>query len=310
MRSKPGPDEVAGGDGRLAVKLHLQAIAAKLAALPPSDIAAVRVLLQGIATDASLARGVTTAPAREAPVSATWFIPPDADPQRRIVYCHGLSFMAGDLPTYGGFVSRLASAARASTLFVDYRLAPEHHFPAAHDDCIVALLWTSNHGPDESTPATCAVIGDSAGASLAVSAALASHRQGKPTSSIVLFAPFVDLAVTGESWTRNAGRDPLLSADVARAGPALYAPGVDTRDLRLSPLHDDLAKLPPLQVHASLSDPLFDDAFRLTSRADRAGAKAELHAWGDLAHTWYLFHDKLPEARQAVELAGSFVSRK
>jgi len=272
-------------------------------------MAAIRTLLRGVATDAGLAAGVVATPARDAPVSGTWLIPQDADPGRRVVYCHGLSFMAGDLATYGGFVSRLAAAAHACTLLVDYRLAPEHLYPAAHDDCLAALVWARTHGPDGTSPADCAVVGDSCGASLAMASALAAGRLRTPAAAVILFSPFADLSVASESWIRNEGRDPLLTADVARGCAALYAPGIEPRDCRLSPLLDDLTNLPPMQIHASTSDPAFDDAARLIAHSDRAGVPTECHIWSGLPHSWFLFHDGLSEARHSIELAGTFVRR-
>jgi len=291
------------------INLHLSALASALAAIDPPDLTAIRTLLRGVATDAGLAAGVVAIPARDAPVSGTWLMPRDADPGRRIVYCHGLSFMAGDLATYGGFVSRLAAAARACTLLVDYRLAPEHLYPAAHDDCLAALVWARTHGPDDASPAACAVVGDSCGASLAIASALAAGRLRTPAAAVILFAPFVDLSVSGESWVRNHGRDPLLTANAARDCAIVYAPGIGPRDRRLSPIYDDLAGLPPIQVHASMSDPAFDDARRLVESADRAGVTTESHAWSDVPHGWFLFHNELAEARHSIELAASFVRR-
>lgn len=309
MQTLQWQTDVPGRDDRLGVDQHLRAIATRLGAIAPTDMAAVRALLRGVATDASLAQGVTAVPVRDAPVPGAWLIPQDADPERRIVYCHGLSFMAGDLETYGGFVSRLAAVARASTLLVDYRLTPEHHYPAAHDDCLTAILWAREQGPDGPAPAKCAVAGDSSGASLAIASALAANRAGTPANAVIVFSPFVDLAVSGESWLHNEGRDPLLTTEIARNCAALYAPGVDPQDLRLSPILDDLSGLPSLQVHASMADPMYDDASRLATIADRAGVLTELHAWCNIPHTWFLFHGELPEARLSIELAGSFVRR-
>lgn len=293
----------------MAVYRHLQAIAKVLAALEPGDIAAVRRLLRGIASDTSLAAGVAARPATDAPVPGTWLIPQDPDPRYRIVYCHGLSFMAGDFATYGGFASRLAAATRASTFLVEYRLAPEHTYPAAHDDCRTALSWAQSHGPDGDAAAHCVLAGDSCGASLALTSALDANRQERPAAALVLFSPFVDLSVSGDSWQRNEGRDPILTTDIARDCAALYAPGVDPRDHCLSPIFADLSGLPPLQIHASAADPMFDDATRLMSACDRAGVPVESHLWSEIPHVWYLFHDQLKQARHTINLTGSFLRR-
>jgi acetyl esterase/lipase len=217
--------------------------------------------------------------------------------------------MAGDLATYGGFASRLAASTRACTLLVEYRLAPEHSYPAAHDDCRAALQWAQSHGPDGQAASNCILIGDSCGASLALASAIATRRLGTPAAAVVLFSPFVDLSVSGDSWKRNEGRDPILTADLARNCAALYAPGIDPRDHRLSPVLADLSGLPPIQIHASAADLMFDDALHLMSACNRAGVSAELHAWSDVPHAWYLFHDQLKQARHSINLAGSFVRR-
>ncbi len=307
--SPSGPAGPSGRQDCAAVHRHLKAVANAFAALEPGDFAAIRQLLRGLASDTRLAAGVASRPAHGAPVPGTWLIPQDPDPRYRIVYCHGLSFMAGDLATYGGFASRLAAATRACTLLVDYRLAPEHNHPAAHDDCRDALRWAQSHGPEREASSNCIVAGDSCGASLALASALDAIRAGQPATALILFSPFVDLSVSGESWQRNEGRDPILTADLARGCAALYAPGVDTRDHRLSPLFADLSGLPPVQIHASAADPMFDDATRLLAACNRAGVTAELHAWSDIPHTWYLFHDQLKQARHSINLAGSFVRR-
>ena len=298
-----------GQNDRLAVNRHLGELAQHLAALEPGDIASVRRLLRGVASDKSIVSDVKVVPARGSPVPGTWLKPENADPARRFIYFHGLSFMAGDLATYGGFVSRLATAAQACALFVEYRLAPEHLFPAAHDDCVQAILWAQQNGPDGASKADCTIAGDSCGASLVLATAIAARRKKTPAKSVILFAPFVDLAVNGEAWARNHGRDPLLTADVARSCAALYAPGVDACSPELSPIYDDLSQLPPIQIHASSSDPAFDDAARLAALADRAGVPTESHIWSDVPHSWFLFHDKLSAARQSIELAGSFSRR-
>ncbi|MEX2148992.1 MAG: alpha/beta hydrolase [Steroidobacteraceae bacterium] len=309
MQAYIGPTVNSDRQERLAINQHLRGIASRLASLDPTDMTAVRSLLRGIATDTSLAPGVKALPAPDAPVAGMWLIPRDADPGRRLVYYHGLSFMAGDLATYGGFASRLAAATRAITFFVEYRLAPEHTYPVAHDDCRVALSWAQAHGPGSDVAAGCVLVGDSCGASLALACALDANRQGRPVAAVVLFSPFVDLSVSGDSWQRNEGRDPILTADLARGCATLYAPGIDPRDLRLSPVFDDLSSLPPLQIHASAADPMFDDATRLMSACNRAGVPVESHLWSDIAHVWYLFHDQLKQARHSINLTGSFVRR-
>ena len=269
---------------------HLKALASALAEIESSDIASVRSLLRRIALDTTIAtRSHCRLGPRSSRAGRLGSFLKNLIPGSALVYCHGLSFMAGDLATYGGFASRLAASTRACTLFVEYRLAPEYLFPAAHEDCRTALSWAQTHGPDCADAAKCVVAGDSCGASLAIGSALAASREGTPASAVVLFSPFVDLSVSGDSWQRNEGRDPILTADIARDCGTLYAPGVNPRDHRLSPVFADLSGLPPLQIHASAADPMFDDATQLLAACNRAGVLAESHVWSDIPHLWVLF---------------------
>lgn len=295
-----------GSQGSAVVFAHLRARAAELASLAPSDIQAMRTIIDRLAIDARPIDHVrfirSTAPA------GVWVVPQFADPDRRIVYCHGCSFMAGSIDLYAGLLSRLAIAARASLFFVDYRLAPEHTFPAAHDDCYAAFRWAREHGPHGAQPASaCFLVGDSAGAGSALNAALAAARDGSKADAVVALSPFVDMTLSSESCTRNNGRDPVTTYEAAQACVSTYAPGRDPRDIRLSPLFADLSLLGPIQVHGSSLDSLLDDALRLADRARRAGVETELHVWGNVPHCWYLFANELPEAAAGIELAGRFL---
>lgn len=300
-----------GGEGCARVGAHLRAIAEEFAACNPGDLPAIRALVRRLALDPTPHPDTTFVPAEHGSIRGTWVIPREASPARRIVYCHGCHFMAGDLQLYGGFVSRLAVAAGASVLFVDYRLAPEHHFPAAHEDCAAALSWVMDHGPGEERPATaCYVAADSAGASPGLNAVIAATRRGRPPTGIALFSPFVDLTVSGASAFENDGKDPLTTAAMARTGAPLYAPGVDPADPRLSPLFDDLRALPPLHIQGSMNDPLLDDAARLAERTRRSGGQVALHLWEEVPHTWYLFPDALRAAALGIEVAGAFLQSR
>ena len=291
---------------RTAVHAHLRARAEELAATDPTDVHRIRAIIDRMAIDARPVANVKFVESAGVAPRGVWVLPEGASPDFRIVYCHGCSFMAGSLDLYAGLVSRLAVAANAAVFFVDYRLAPEHRFPAAHQDCLEAFLWSHTHGPQSSSQAqACFLAGDSCGAGLALSTALAASRAGASVASVVLLSPFIDLTVSGESSLQE--RDPLVTADMARACAPLYAPGVDARDPRLSPLFADLSGLGPIQIQGSTADPLRDDALRLAQRALCAGVHTELHIWGGLPHAWYLFATELPEARKGIELAGRFL---
>ncbi|MBX5460538.1 MAG: alpha/beta hydrolase [Steroidobacteraceae bacterium] len=294
-------------NGPSAVHAHLSARARELAAADPADLARIRTIIDALAIDSKPLAGVKFVQSAHAAIRGVWAVPENADPDRRIVYCHGCSFMAGSLDLYSGVVSRLAVLARACVFFVEYRLAPEHRFPCAADDCLRAFHWARTNGPDgEGRAAACFLVGDSSGAALTIAIALDAARAGASPDGIVTLSPFVDLSVSGDA---NDGRDPLTTREMAMACASIYAPGMDPRDPRLSPLFADLSALAPIQIHGATQDPLLDDALRLAKRARKAGARVELHVWSDVPHAWYLFPTELPEASLGLELAATFLRR-
>jgi monoterpene epsilon-lactone hydrolase len=293
---------------RWKVMAHLAAIAVELQRVPPNDVEALRRITRRLAINPSPPSHFAVVPVATPEIRGTWIIPKDANEQRRIVFCHGGSFVFGDVHLYGGFLSRLAAAATAPLFFVDYRLAPEFQYPAAHDDCARALRYVSRSGPyRDSSAAQIHLAGDSSGASLALSTACGAPEDGISVASVLAFSPFVDLSVSGESVVVNATRDPILTAAGAHGCAPGYAPGLQATDPRISPLYADLSSLKNLCIHGSMMDLLRDDATRLAERAHAAGVKTELHLWPEVPHCWYLFHDELPEARLGIEMAGHFM---
>ncbi len=288
---------------------HLESIAEQLGALPAGDLAGIRRVMAGLAIDARPVGGTTLVPVQSGTLRGTWIVPQNADTRRRVLFCHGGSFAFGDVGLYGGLLSRLALRAEASVFFVDFRLAPEHSYPAAHEDCIDALRYVAAEGPNGVKAADkIATAGDSSGANLAIAAALAGIQVGVEVWGTAVFSPFVDLSVRGESWTVNRGRDPLLSEAAARGCAAGYAPSLVATDPRLSALFADLAPLPRLHIQGSVADPLRDDAVRLAERAHASGVTTTLHLWAGLPHAWYLFAGELPTAARGLALAADFLN--
>jgi epsilon-lactone hydrolase len=293
---------------RVRVFDYLAQRAAELSALRPDDIAGLRITADRLAFDSRPIAGVRLYPIDSGELRGTWIAPEGVHSGRRMLYCHGGSFLFGDMRLFGGFVSRLAVAAKTCVFFVDYRLAPENLYPAAHEDCFAALQYVAATGPNETASATeVSVAGDSCGAALAVSTALHGASRGLRISVVLAFSPFVDFSVSSRSAVTNEGCDPILTAAIARACAAGYAPGMSTLDPRLSPLFADLSALGRLHVQGSMSDPLRDDSVRLCERAHELGVPAELHLWPAVPHQWYLFTDELPEVRRGLEVAAAFL---
>jgi monoterpene epsilon-lactone hydrolase len=228
---------------------------------------------------------------------------PDLNERRReILYLHGGAFALGSLEGYRAMVSHVATACRATTSVLEYRLAPEHPFPAAPDDAFAAWKAMAKDGVPR------VIVGDSAGGNLALSTMIRARDEGLPLpAAAVLLSPWLDLDHAGASMKTNAERDPLIRVGDSRAYAKLYLGGVSPRDPRVSPLYADLRGLPPLYVQVGKDECLYDDSIRLAERARAAGVEVTLDAFDGVFHVWHFFAGIAPEADDAIERIGRFV---
>lgn len=223
------------------------------------------------------------------------------------LHLHGGGYVMGDPPGSRGFTTALAFATRARVVSLDYRLAPDHAFPAAVDDALAAYRALLEVG---AAPARIAIGGESAGGGLTVAALLAIREAGLPLPAAgVAMSPWVDLACTGGSYDERADRDPLLTRGVLLEMAGQYLQGQDPRLPLASPIRADLAGLPRLLVQAGSDEVLLDDAITLAQRAQAAGVATELEVWPDMIHVWQMFGGLLPEADQAVARIADFLAQ-
>lgn len=223
------------------------------------------------------------------------------------LHLHGGGYVMGDPPGSRGFTTALAFATRARVVSLDYRLAPDHAFPAAVDDALTAYRALLDSG---ASPARIAIGGESAGGGLAVAALLAIREAGLPLPAAGLaMSPWVDLACTGGSYHERADRDPLLTRGVLLEMADQYLQGQDPRLPLASPVGADLAGLPRLLIQAGSDEVLLDDAITLAQRAQAAGVAAELEVWPDMIHVWQMFGGLLPEADQALARIADFLAQ-
>jgi monoterpene epsilon-lactone hydrolase len=224
-------------------------------------------------------------------------------PAATLLYLHGGGYFACSPVTHRAITGAFAN--RGFQVFApDYRLAPEHPFPAAVDDAVQvykALL--------DQTPAPSLIIaGDSAGGGLALATLLAARTAGLPMpSSAVLFSPWTDLAATGDSLKSNHKRDPMLRGERILEATGFYVNGANPKNPLISPLYADLTGLPPLSIQVGESEVLRDDSTRLAARATAAGVRVDLKIWENMPHVWPLFQVFLPEARAAIAEASAFI---
>jgi monoterpene epsilon-lactone hydrolase len=238
-------------------------------------------------------------------VPAHWLTPPGADAGRVLLFLHGGGFALGSVRSDGELAARLGRASGMRVLFPEYRLAPEHPFPAAIDDVLAAWRWLRT---DQGlSPGSLAVSGDSAGGGLAVSLLVAARDAGEALpAAAVLMSPTVDLTSSGASMTERAGEDPVSTPAMLRQFASDYLAGADPRTPLASPLFAALAGLPPLLIQVGTADVLLSDSERLAAAAAAAGVDVTLQVGEGLPHV-YQITPGTPEAIQAVEQSGKFL---
>ncbi len=245
-------------------------------------------------------------------VPGEWITVPGSDPNRRLLYVHGGGYVIGSTATHRRLCEDIAAAAGCSILNLDYRLAPEHPFPAAVDDAIAGLQFMQENGPDGPGAAQSTfVAGDSAGGGLTLATLLAARERdvALPNAAIGISA-WTDMAVTGESITTRADADPLITdAAMIKLMAAAYVSGGNAEDPLASPVYADYAGLPPLLLQVGDAEVLLDDTRRVTERARAAGVDVTEEVWDEMFHVWHAFAPMLPEGREAIARIGEFVKQ-
>ena len=229
----------------------------------------------------------------------------DTQARRVFFHLHGGGFVLGNPAGSRAFTCAFARLAACKVVSVDYRLAPEHPFPAAVDDAVTAYRALLNSG----VPAKdIAVGGESAGGGLAVSTLIAARDRGLPMpAALICISPWVDLRCGARSFVTKADVDPLLTRRSLKEMALAYLDGRNAREPLASPLLADLSGLPPMLVHAGSDEVLLDDAVALVEAAKAAGVAAQLEIWPGMIHVWHMFHAMLPEAIAAIEALSRFV---
>jgi monoterpene epsilon-lactone hydrolase len=275
------------------------------------DIAASRALTGKVPFGAKLAPGWCIRIEATAALKGEWIepaAPHHAARQRCILYLHGGGYVAMSARTHRSITSRLAAWSNASVFALNYRLAPEHRFPAALDDALAAYRTLLATG----TPASAvALAGDSAGGGLALALLVAARDAGEPLpAAAMLFSPWTDLAATGNSIIDNNEIDPLFFGTWVGLTARHYLGDTPATHPLVSPLYADLTGLPPLLIQVGDSEVLLDDSRRVTEIARRAGVEATLQIFPSVPHGWQVFAPILPEARASLRDAAGFIRAK
>lgn len=237
-------------------------------------------------------------------VSATWFGPADRARTGILLYLHGGAWCLHLPRVYARFAALLSELTGMRVLLPDYRLAPEHPFPAGIDDCYATFRWLLDQGCSQGP---FALAGDSAGGSLVLVTMMRARDALLPLPDCAaLLSPSTDLTMSAASARYNARLDPLFSPAALDLLPAVYCPGQDRRNPLLSPLFGNWNGLPPLLFHAGSTEMLLDDSVRAHDRATQAGVPAEIEVYVALPHVWHMFA-WLPEAKRATRQVADFM---
>jgi monoterpene epsilon-lactone hydrolase len=247
-------------------------------------------------------RDVRREPCEIAGLPAAWFTPP-GQIRGTVLYLHGGSFIYGSVDTHAETIARLARSSSARVLALDYRLAPEHPFPAAIDDAlsVYRALRASGH-------ARVVIAGDSAGGNLAAVTTIALRDEGDPPAGAVLLSPWVDLAARGGSLASNAAYD-WAEPDYFDAWARCYLGDHDPSDPRASPLRANLVGLPPLFVVVGTAEMLLDQVRAFADKARRASVEVEVFEDEGMVHNGISLAPMFERCREVERRAGAFLAR-
>jgi acetyl esterase/lipase len=243
-------------------------------------------------------------------IPCEWVLAPGADPDRRLLYLHGGGFVAGSGGYYLTLAAHLSAATKSAVLLPDYRLAPEHRFPAGLDDCVRAHEWMTANGPSGAAPARATfVAGDSAGGNLTLATLLALRdRRLKLPAAAIPISPVTDLTLASDSL--KTVHDPIISAKTMPIFRDHYlGKDGDPKAPLASPVFGDYRGLPPILIQVGEHEMLRDDSVRVAKKARADGASATLEVWPGMFHVFQSHEPLLPDACEAIEHIAEFVRK-
>ncbi len=290
---------------------HLQSLRLPDDADPLERVRVVRRFVDdyGASDQKKALEGVTIIPVDAGGAPAEYLVPDGAPDDTRIVHLHGGGWMSGSVRSHRGIAATLAKRAHCPVLLVDYRLAPEHSYPAALDDCASAYLWARDNGPKGPSPAaTIHLSGDSSGAALVTAVCTRSIMDAKPLPKrIALLTPYLDAAPSDYDGTH----DPLINTEINQSNIPVYTMGaVAPTDPLICPMQTPrqiLAQFPPTLIQVSGDEFFLEGARRFTGRLVDLGVRCVLSVWPEMPHGWQVFLDVLPEAHASLREAAFFL---
>ena len=285
---------------------EIASLRALIAARPrAAEIAQMRRDIDQRGKDFGLAADVAVQTVDAHGVRAEWTSTPDADRSSAILYLHGGGYVIGSLDSHRHVAAEVGRASGARTLAVDYRLAPEHPFPAPVEDTLTAYRYLLEN---DIQPKHIALAGDSAGGGLVVGALLAIREAGLPLPGCGwCISPWVDMEALGASYVDRAATDPTVQKATIELMAQRYLGGADPRHPHVAPIYGDLRGLPPLLIQVGAVETLLDNSISLARKAGIADVAVDLQIWPEMIHVWHLYFPLLSAGRRAIAAGGSFV---
>ena len=285
---------------------NLDAILRQSAFPADSDVGEQRRLLRELISAQPLPAGVTVTAAALGGVPTAEITIDGTEPRHVVLYFHGGVYVLGDAFQAAGLASQIGRRTRATVISVDYRLAPEHPYPAAVDDALAAYQALLDNG---TAPSDIAFAGESAGGGLAIATLLNARDHGLPLpAAAYLMSPYADLTLAGTTMQTKRDADPLLSPQALQARVPDYTSGHDPALGLISPVFADLSGLPPLVIQAGTHEVLLDDAIRLARQAATADVEITLDITPGVPHVFQAYYPILDEATAALDRAGQLLS--
>lgn len=270
-----------------------------------ADPLAMRQRLDSISRLLSKAKRVKVESTTVAGLYAEWLRPQGAPDDKVLLYLHGGAYVLGSCQSHRSMVSHIARASGINALLPEYRLAPEHKFPAAIEDTVAVyrVLLASGISPENIV-----IAGDSAGGGLTVATLLSLRHTGDPLpAAAILLSPFLDVTASGESATTRADRDPWFHAGDLDVVVRHYCRADEVKNPLVSPVFANVAGLPPVYIQVGDDEILLSDSTRFADKMRAAGGTVEIEIWPGMWHVFQLFVGKMPEARQAINKIGDYL---
>jgi len=275
---------------------------------PPPTVAERRAAMDAAGEMGAMPTGCFHEPATLGGVKCERVVPQGAVAGRAMLYLHGGAYTAGSPRSHRPLVARLADAARTVAIAADYRLGPEHRFPAAVEDAVAAYRAVLAGGTE---PGQLVVAGDSAGGGLALALALALKAEGLPQpAGFFVISPWADLTQSGASYRTKAETDPTISKAGLDKNALDYLGGLDARDPLASPVFGDFEGVAPVLIQTGSEETLLSDSITMADVLAHARVEVRLEVWPEMIHVFHAWGGGLQAARRAIKVAGAWMDAR